>query len=241
VKPAEPPSDVSNPRQVERPPKTVRETRPPAPVREIPAPVAETRTSRNEPAPAVKNERPVETARSRQIETVPSGTPITVILADAISTDTAKEGDTFTAHLPQALVIDGKVVADRGAAVMGHVKKVDEPGRVQGRARIELVLDEIRTGKETHKVSTEPFIAVAEDTHTRDAAEIAGGAAVGAAIGAVAGGKKGAAIGAIIGGGTGTTAVLATRGKDLRLEPETKVNFVLSKDLNLPVLRTGNS
>ena len=229
--PAETAKDATNERTAERPRETVRETRPaaPAPEKEI---------SRNEPkAPALKEDRPV----ARRTETVPSGTTITATLADAISSDMSKQGDKFTAHLTQPVVINGKVVADKGAVVTGHVADVDDAGRVKGRAKIELVLDEIRTGKESHKLSTEPFVAVAEDTHTRDAAEIAGGAAVGAAIGAVAGGKKGAAIGAIIGGGTGTTAVLATKGKDLRLESETKVNFVLSRDVELPVIRSANT
>jgi hypothetical protein len=132
--------------------------------------------------------------------------------------------------------MNGRVVASKGDRVTGHIKNVDEPGRVKGRARLELVLDEIRTSGNTYKVATEPFVALAEDTHERDAAEIAGGAGVGAAIGAIAGGKKGAAIGAIIGGGTGTTAVLLTKGKQIVLEPETKVNFVFSRDVNLPVV-----
>jgi len=143
----------------------------------------------------------------------------------------------FAAHLSSPIAVDGKVVANTGALVKGHVQKVDEPGRVKGKARLELVLDEIQVAGTSHNIPTEPFIAVANDTHTRDAAEIAGGAGVGAAIGAIAGGKKGAALGAIIGGGTGTTTVLLTKGKQLQLEPETKVNFVLSRDVNLPVIR----
>ncbi len=70
---------------------------------------------------------------------------------------------------------------------------------------------------------------------------IAGGAGVGAVIGAIAGGGKGAAIGAIIGGGTGTTAILLTKGKQLKLEPETKINFVLSKVVDLPVIRNATT
>jgi len=158
-----------------------------------------------------------------------------------ISTDKNQEGDKFTAHLSEPIVVDSKVVAEKGDRVTGHVAKLDEPGRVKGKARLELVLDEIQTSRKVYKVSTEPFIAVASDNHTRDATEIAGGAAVGAAVGAIAGGKKGAALGAIIGGGTGTTAVLITKGEQLELTPETKVNFVLSKNIDLPVIRAANT
>jgi hypothetical protein len=207
------------------------------------------RDRRDQVRPADRENRPIEAERpidrpvqrARTIETAPSGTAVTVTLSDSLSTDNNKEGDQFTAHLSQPIIVAGKVLAEKGDRVTGHIKVLEEPGRVKGRARMELVLDELQTGKNTYKVSTEPFIAVASDNHERDAAEIAGGAAVGAVIGAVTGGKKGAAIGAVIGGGTGTTAVLLTKGKQLKLEPETKVNFVLSRDLDLPVIRNTNT
>jgi hypothetical protein len=175
------------------------------------------------------------------METVPAGTAITITLLDTISTDASKEGDKFKATLAEPILVNGKVVAEKGDKVNGTVKTVEEPGRVKGRARLELVLNEIKIGNQTYNTSTEPFIVVAGDDKNRDAAIIAGGAGVGAVIGAVAGGKKGAALGAIIGGGSGTTAVLVTKGKQLKLDPETRVNFVLSDDMKLPVIRTANS
>ena len=161
---------------------------------------------------------------------------LTVTLAEPLSTDANKEGDKFSAHLTQPIVVNGKVVADKGDLVTGHVNKLEEPGRVKGRARLELVLDQITTSHKTYNLSTEPFIVVAGSNKDRDAAIIAGGAGVGAIIGAVTGGK-GAALGAITGGGSGTTAVLLTKGDQLKLEPETRVNFVLAKDIDLPVIR----
>jgi len=172
---------------------------------------------------------------------VPSGTAFTVLLLDSISSETNQEGDTFTASLVDPIVVDGKVVAEKGDMVKGTVKKVDEPGRVKGRARLELVVNEITTRNRTQKISTEPFIAVGAESKDRDAAMIAGGAGVGAAIGGIAGGKKGAAIGAIIGGGSGTTAVLASKGKQVKLDPEMRVNFVLSGDVSMPVIRSSTT
>lgn len=200
-----------------------------------------TDTQTDQIRPSDRENRPLEVQRTRTVATVPSGTAITVTLADRVSTEANKEGDAFTAHLSQPIIVAGKVVAEKGDRVTGHIKTLEEPGRVKGRARLELVLDDIRTSKDTYKVSSEPFIVVASDNHERDAAEVAGGAAVGAAIGAIAGGKKGAAIGAVIGGGTGTTAVLITKGQELTLEPETKVNFVLLRDVDLPIIRTTNT
>ena len=193
---------------------------------------ADNRTAVAEPKPA---------PRARAMETVPASTALTVTLLDTVSTDASKEGDKFKATLAEPIVVNGKVVAEKGDKVNGTVKTVEEPGRVKGRARLELVLNDIMSGNQTYNVSTEPFIAVAGSSKDRDAGIIAGGAGVGAIIGAVAGGKKGAAVGAIIGGGSGTTAVLVTKGKQLKLEPETRVNFVLKDDVKLPALRSANS
>jgi hypothetical protein len=184
------------------------------------------------PAPAAP------AARARATATVPAGTALTVVLANGLSTETAKAGDTFVANLSQPLVVNGKVVAEKGAKLVGHVKTVDEPGRVKGRAQMALVLDNITVNDRKYNIDSEPFTVAATDNKERDAGIIAGGAGVGAVIGAVAGGKKGAALGAIIGGGGGTTAVLITKGDHVNLEPETRINFVVSRDLDLPVIRS---
>jgi hypothetical protein len=73
----------------------------------------------------------------------------------------------------------------------------------------------------------------AESTKKQDAAKVGIGAGIGAAIGAIAGGGKGAAIGAAVGAGAGTGSVLATRGKDVTLDPEDRHTFVLKSDFRL--------
>ena len=173
--------------------------------------------------------------------TIPAGTTITVAMIDSISTATNSDGDTFTASLISPLTVGGNVFAEKGAKVQGRVQNVQEPGKVKGKAQLELVLTKLTTGGKTYNIDSEPFVATAADNKERDAGIIAGGAGVGAAIGAIAGGKKGAAIGAILGGGSGTTAVLMTKGEDLKIEPETRVNFVTDKDARMPVLRVATN
>jgi hypothetical protein len=188
----------------------------------------------------VRPERPDRAAQvpAAATETVPAGTSLTVVMTDEVSTATSKEGDTFHAALAEPWVVDGRVVAERGDKTVGRVEEVVSPGRVKGRAQLKLVLTELSTGDRRYKIKTEPFVAIAVDNKERDAAIIAGGTGVGAAIGAITGGKKGAAIGAIIGGGGGTATVLATPGRSMKIEPETKVNFVLDNDVRLPVIRS---
>jgi hypothetical protein len=176
-------------------------------------------------------------ASQRTTVSVPAGTKITVALIDRLSTETNKAGDTFSASLAEPIVVDGNEIVDKGTTVRGRIQRVVEPGKVKGRAVMEMVLTDITDGNRTIKFPTEPFSITAEDNKDRDAGIIAGGAGVGAVIGGIAGGKEGAAIGAILGGGSGTAAVLATRGQELELDSETRINFVLAQSVRLPVLR----
>ena len=59
------------------------------------------------------------------------------------------------------------------------------------------------------------------------ATKVGAGAAIGSIIGAIAGGGKGAAIGGAIGAGGGTAAQAATKGKQVELASETRIDFVL--------------
>src|SRR5262249_16124542 len=117
-------------------------------------PAQEPRQAYRTPEKSASRPNPAETPRMRVTESVASGTGLTVTLADTISTDGNKEGDTFTAHLSQPIVVRGKVVADKGDRVTGHIKNLEEPGKVKGRARLELVLDEIRTSSGIYNLST---------------------------------------------------------------------------------------
>jgi hypothetical protein len=165
--------------------------------------------------------------------TVPSGTPLHIVLQQGVGTDASTPGVQFTAVLADPVVIDGKTVLDKGAAVSGRVIDVKKAGRVKGRATLSLKLTSVEHDGKPVSIETKTFVGVAGDNKKRDAAIIGGGAGVGAAIGAIAGGGKGAATGAAIGGVGGTGAVLTTRGDDLHYPPESRLNFVLAKPVEL--------
>jgi hypothetical protein len=161
--------------------------------------------------------------------TIPAGTRLRVALIDSVSTNKSSPGDQFMASLSEPVIVEGKMVLNKGTKVRGRVIDVKDSGRVKGRASIQLMLTEIiRDDQKALAISTKPYSAVAEATKKRDAGIIAGGAGIGAAIGALTGGGKGAAVGAAIGGGAGTGTVLATKGKDIHYGPETRINFTLA-------------
>lgn len=188
-------------------------------------------------APAPKATAPQaaapKAAPAPEIVEIPAGTTLTVTMIDAVGTDTSKAGDNFTASITEPVVVNGKTVLPKGLRVRGRVANVDEPGRVKGKAAISLVLTQFVKDNKTYAITTEPFQAQAEAGTKKDAVKVGGGAAIGAVIGAIAGGKKGAAIGAAAGGGAGTAAVLATKGDHIKIDSETKVNFVLKNDVKV--------
>ena len=61
----------------------------------------------------------------------------------------------------------------------------------------------------------------------RTAETVGGGAAIGGLIGAIAGGRKGAAIGAGAGAATGAGVQAVTRGPQVKVPSETKLDFTL--------------
>jgi hypothetical protein len=227
VRSAPPPA---NPRPIE----TAR-VNPPQPVPQMtPAPVTvappapelvQTPPARSEPEHATPAPPP-EPAPNRV--TLSTGMLLPVRLIDGLSSERNIAGDTFTGTLDKELVVDGFVIAERGARVEGRVASVERPGKTRGVAQMALELTRIHTSDgQSVSVHTDPFDRRAEASHQEDAAKIGGGAAVGAIIGAIAGGGKGAAIGAGVGGGAGAGDVLLTRGRPVTFPTETRISFRL--------------
>jgi hypothetical protein len=160
--------------------------------------------------------------------TLNAGTLIPVRLVDGLSSERNLPGDSFTATLDKELVVDGFVIAERGARVEGRVAASDRGGRVRGVSSLAVELVRLSTSDgQKVAIQTDGFERRAEETHRQDAEKVGAGAAIGAVIGALAGGGKGAAIGAGVGGGAGAGGVLATRGKAATLPSETRVTFRL--------------
>lgn len=163
------------------------------------------------------------------------GTTLRVRTTSTLSTKTNAAGDVFEASLAEPVVVDGRQVLPRGAAVKGRVVEADPGGRVKGLATLSLALTSVTAGGEVVPVSTGAVAQQAKSSTKKDAAKVGIGAGIGAAIGAIAGGGKGAAIGAAAGGGAGTGAVLATRGDAAVVPAETVLTFTLSKPATLRV------
>ncbi len=166
--------------------------------------------------------------------TIPRGAMLTVRLGETLSTERNQPGDQFTAVLDLPLVVEGFVLAERGSRVHGRIVELERSGKVRGVAKIALELTQIKTSDgQNVKINTSAFSKTAETTRNKDAMKVGAGAAIGAAIGAIAGGGKGAAIGAGVGGAAGAGDVALTRGQAAELRVETKVSFRLSEPVTV--------
>jgi hypothetical protein len=186
------------------------------------------------PKPIAKVAAPVDKPAAVRMFEIPQGTAVTVLLTDPISTGKNKAGDAFKGTIADPIVVNGETVVERGAAVQGRVVDAEGAGRVKGTANIRLALTSIVAVGKSYPIVTRPYIAEAEPTKGRDAGVIAGGGGIGAAIGALTGGKQGAVKGAVIGGAAGTGAVLATKGKEVEFDAETKLKFALDQAAQMP-------
>ncbi len=160
---------------------------------------------------------------------IPSNTVLRVELLTNLSTDSTQRGDRF-----QARVLEPREY--EGAILDGRVTRVRRPGKVSGRAELQLTFDHIRfddnrgaqleaqvievidTGTSEGVGDVDPEGGVkGRDSTKDDVAKVGASTGIGAIIGAIAGGGKGAAIGAAIGGAIGTGGVLSQRGKEIRM------------------------
>ena len=166
-------------------------------------------------------------ARAPSPITVPSGTVLNVLLTQAIDVDATKAGMTFKAVLDDPVMLGGKVVVPRYAAVVVQVAKVEQAGNFKGADKIALKANTLSFGGRKYDVVTAQVEQQGKGEGKKTTRKVAGGAGLGAAVGGIAGGGSGAAIGAIAGAGVGA-AVAASGTEHLKLPAETRLQFTLT-------------
>ena len=163
-----------------------------------------------------------------------AGTPLTVRVGEKVSAATNQVGDTFFATLEQQLIIDGFIIADRGARVIGRVSQAVPSGRAGGVSHLSVELVRLATTDgQRVPIRTDAYVKQGSGSAGEDLAKVGAGAAIGAAIGAIAGGGKGAAIGAGAGAAAGTGAVLIANGKSVEIPVESRVTFHVKESTTL--------
>ncbi len=152
---------------------------------------------------------------------VPPGTPVQVRLNQTISSATARSGEVWHGTLASDAVVNGQVMARRGAPVRGVVVESRRSGRLHHPGLVSLRLTSIN-GTQVH---SNVRVRQGKSHKKRNIEAIGGGTGAGALIGALAGGGEGAAIGAGAGAAAGTAGAALTGKKDARYPAETLLTF----------------
>jgi hypothetical protein len=201
-------------------------------------------------APAVQ----APAAQQSQTYTVPAGTKVLLSLKNGINTKTAQHGDGVYLVSSFPVVENARVMIPVGVYVQGVVDRVQRPGRVKGRAQLDLhfttmifpngqvvevpgVLNSL-PGSDGPKVKGNEGTVEQAGNKGRDVGNVLKGAAIGAEAGAIGGGVngnygKGIGYGSLAGAAAGTIYTLFTRGNEIVIQPGTSVEMVLQRPLVL--------
>jgi hypothetical protein len=189
-----------------------------------------------------------------QTYTVPAGTKVLLSLKSAINTKTAQQGDGVYLVSTFPVVGASRVMIPVGVYVQGVVDRVVRPGRIKGRAQLDMhfttmifpngqvvavpaVLNSL-PGSDGPKVKGNEGTVEQAGTKGRDVGNVLKGAAIGAEAGALGGAAsgdvvKGVGYGSAAGAAAGAIYTLFTRGNDISIPTGTSVEMVLQRPLVL--------
>ena len=182
--------------------------------------------------------------------TVPSGTKIPLVLKQGINTKNARVGDPVYAQTTFPITLNDHIVIPPGTFVQGEILHIQRPGRVKGRAALQMnftsmifpsgytvvlpgAVEGTPGAANTAGVKDKEGTIQGDGSKGKDVGTVVGTAIPGAGIGAIADGSKGAGIGALSGGALGLATVLFTRGPEIQLGVGESIEMVLERSITL--------
>lgn len=162
---------------------------------------------------------------------IPIGTSITVRMIDAVDSKVAHLGQTFRASVDEPVVVNGQTVIPRGADALAKLVEDQQSGKFEGKTVLTLALTDITINGQMIDTTTGNVSQASSSRGARTAKVVGGATALGAIIGALAGGGRGAAIGAASGAAVGGGAEVLTKGQQVKIPSETRLNFTLQQPI----------
>src|SRR5689334_21961191 len=219
--------------------------------------LAQTQPSASAAPSSPRQAKAAETGDAETV-TIPAGSRIPVALQHALSTKSAREGDSVYAHTTFPFVLNDRVLVPAGTYIQGKITSVKRAGHLHGRAELLMHFTTLiyPTGYTVILHGSVENVPGADKTSMKDkegtsrqdgekgdkAIKVArnagyGGLAGGAIGGATTGARSGAAIGAGAGGAAGALIALLARGSDVRLDAGTTVEMEVQRPITLDASR----
>ncbi len=165
--------------------------------------------------------------------TIEAGAVLTVQMIDPIDSLKNKPGEEFAASLFSPIVVGDKVVAPRGANARVRLVHSASAGHMEGRSELAVQLISVEINGQPYTVDSNIYRKAGASRGTNTAEKVGGGAVVGALIGGLIGHGKGAAIGAGVGAGSGAAVQRATKGQQVQIPTESKIDFTLQSPITV--------
>ena len=199
----------------------------------------------------------IEEAPDPNVAVIPSGTKVPLLLAQAISTKNAREGDPVYAQTSFPFVVNDHILIPAGTYIQGKIMHAEHAGRSKKRAELLIhftsmiypsgytvmlpgSIDNTSGADDKGVKDSEGTIRQDKDTGKRieDAAK---GAAVGGTVGSIgglaAGGLNGARYGGLAGIAGGVAWALLKHGPEVKLPVGTSIEMEIQRDVKVDASR----
>ncbi len=220
-------------RQTTTAPRSTLSSRQPPPQENYPASSAGESPQRS--APQAGSPPPIYRRSSPQrMLAIPVGTPIFVMMLQAVDSRHTQPGTGFRGVLARDIVLqNGTIAIPRGAYVDGSVIDARPPGNLKGRPKLALQLSNVDVGNTSYVLTSNVWARRGPGKGGQTAQTVTGTAAFGAIAGGVVGGGPVALLGAAIGGLGGAGLSALSPGPQLLVPAESIVTFHLNAPLTV--------
>lgn len=164
--------------------------------------------------------QPEERAMTGTVIVVPQGQEFEAQLQSSINSESLTENDTIAAVLNKDWIYNGRIIAPEGSVVYGRATDIKKAGYAYANGKLAMTFDEVMTpaGDRIRLTATKVYIDVKGNRALKTAGNVAVGALIGLAIGALTTATSGnvvggLAVGAAVGAAGGMMKAVATKGE----------------------------
>ncbi len=178
---------------------------------------------------------PVYDSQGRPVMvTVANGTPMYVIMMQTIDSHHTEIGTPFSGILVKDIILqNGAIAIPRGAQVLGTVIDARGPGHIKGRPQLALQLTGLNVANTHYQLSSYVWARGGPGKGGQSAANIGGGATMGALVGGAFGGGPAALLGGLLGGLGGAGISSLSSGPRIIIPSESVLTFYLNAPLTV--------